>query len=808
MVQGDRDMQSAQHARRRPRLLLLILIPTLLSSLGHAATYVYDASGRLRAMTSSTGESANYVYDDLGNLVAIDRIPASQLAMFVFTPNHGSVGTVVTIHGQGFSSTPGNNILTFNGLAATVTTATATKLTTIVPAGATTGLLSEIVGSASTTSLDTFVVTASDDAHPPTITSFSPLIADSTTTINVLGDHFAPVTGLVRAGVNTTSGAVTPYSDTQLAFQVPMQTGSGPVTVDTAYGTAQSSQPLVVVSSSVGAANVVASTNLQVDGSPQDLTISGNGKYAAATFFATSGENIGVGISELTATSTTYPQYANLSITVYNLNGAPLLNDVPCGISGCDMNLSNLPVSGTYTLLIRSANGDPSMVVSFSAAVSHDLVVEAASGAPTAVTLGLGQNGRLKFAGAAGTSGGMQIATSSTQPSHRRVAVTILKPDGTSLLSRTGYGSYAIELLNFPTTGTYTAFFDPELGATTSTSASLADETAGGLDVGGDSRSISADSSAYFGFSADAGSNIGIGISALAVQNNFYSDLNVTLYRPDGVVQTNTLCTLTYLGCDLNLSSAPVGGFYGVKVSSQYSPYEPDLHMSFVATATNDLAGTLTSTAPLPVELQSPGENARITFSGTSGEAAGIQVAITSTSPEARPVYVTVLKPDGSTFLSGGDYGGYAAHLANLPAAGAYTVFLDPQYGATMDANVRLVKSNDASGIPLNGPGEAVDGMTYSYFGFAADVDDHVNVNISDLVLDNNTYAYVYVDVRDPNGFLVLSPVQCYPINNGCDIDLGSISEAGFYGVILRSSSPYEEPGMTMNFTATVTTSP
>ena len=56
-----------------------------------------------------------------------------------FTPATGSVGATVTIIGANFSPTPANNIVTFNGSAATVTTATVTQLTTTVPTGATTG---------------------------------------------------------------------------------------------------------------------------------------------------------------------------------------------------------------------------------------------------------------------------------------------------------------------------------------------------------------------------------------------------------------------------------------------------------------------------------------------------------------------------------------------------------------------------------------------------------------------------------------------------------------------------------------------
>lgn len=54
-------------------------------------------------------------------------------------PTSGKVGETVTITGIDFSTTPEDNVVSFNGTQASVTASTATTITTIVPAGATTG---------------------------------------------------------------------------------------------------------------------------------------------------------------------------------------------------------------------------------------------------------------------------------------------------------------------------------------------------------------------------------------------------------------------------------------------------------------------------------------------------------------------------------------------------------------------------------------------------------------------------------------------------------------------------------------------
>jgi YD repeat-containing protein len=109
-------------------------------SAGTAILYTYDELGRLKTVVGPSGESATYHYDAVGNLLSIARNNA--MSIVEFAPNSGPAGTAVTIVGTGFSATASQNAVTFNGLAASVTSASATQLVVAVPVGATTGLLS------------------------------------------------------------------------------------------------------------------------------------------------------------------------------------------------------------------------------------------------------------------------------------------------------------------------------------------------------------------------------------------------------------------------------------------------------------------------------------------------------------------------------------------------------------------------------------------------------------------------------------------------------------------------------------------
>jgi hypothetical protein len=70
-------------------------------------------------------------------LACIGKLFAQAPVISSFSPTSGSVGTTVTITGNNFDATSGNNIVYFGGVKATVSSATATTLKVIVPAGST-----------------------------------------------------------------------------------------------------------------------------------------------------------------------------------------------------------------------------------------------------------------------------------------------------------------------------------------------------------------------------------------------------------------------------------------------------------------------------------------------------------------------------------------------------------------------------------------------------------------------------------------------------------------------------------------------
>jgi YD repeat-containing protein len=186
--------------------LLLALLPT--PSPGQQPItfqYIYDDLNQLTKVIDSTGIVIQYVYDPVGNILQINRatVQPGVLTLFNISPQSVPTGGILTIQGQGFSTTTSANIVLINGIAATVVSATANNLQVLVPANATTGTVSVTVGGTTVTSTTPVTV-----IPLPVITSLSPKSALAGTTIaaltvtgiNLTGATFAfslPTVGLI-----------------------------------------------------------------------------------------------------------------------------------------------------------------------------------------------------------------------------------------------------------------------------------------------------------------------------------------------------------------------------------------------------------------------------------------------------------------------------------------------------------------------------------------------------------------------------------------------------------------------------------
>ena len=146
-----------------------------------------------------------------------------------FTPASGPAGTTVTVTGLGFANA---QAVSFNGLAAARFTAVSdTKLTAVVPAGATNGRIAVTTQYGTGLSAGSFVVTPAPKPKP-VLTSVSPKSGKRGTVVTVKGTGF----GAKRSGGTVTFGGVacktyTSWSDTRVTCKVPTTAKIGSVNV-------------------------------------------------------------------------------------------------------------------------------------------------------------------------------------------------------------------------------------------------------------------------------------------------------------------------------------------------------------------------------------------------------------------------------------------------------------------------------------------------------------------------------------------------------------------------------------------------
>jgi hypothetical protein len=187
-------------------------------------------------------------------------------------------------------------------------------------------------------------------------------------------------------------------------------------------------------------------------GSTTVNTVSTPGQNAAMTFAGTNGQRV-----SLTASAVTIP---NSVVWIERPNGVSLAQ-FSTGTSGHYMSPVTLPQTGTYTVHIDpQGSGTGQMSLDPEVVPGDPVYPILANGVLVSGTNGgAGQNALFPFTGSAGQKISL-VVSNSTMGS---AGVSILKPDGTTLVSSfsIGSGSGYVDTTSLPVNGTYTIKADP-----------------------------------------------------------------------------------------------------------------------------------------------------------------------------------------------------------------------------------------------------------------------------------------------------------------------------------------------------------
>lgn len=671
-----------RHRRRRSILLhafwfivcALALPLQLAAARADAATisYVHDELGRLVGVVDPTGDTALYTYDAAGNLLSISRFPSAVVSIIAFTPSSGPPAATVAIVGTGFSAVASQNTVTFNGVAAVVSSASPTRLVVAVPATATTGAIRVTTPAGTALSTQSFTVTA--PTGPPTITGFTPDIGPPGTPVTVAGAGFDANPALNKLAFNGTGATINSAAPTTLTTRAPSGATSGPISVATPFGKATSADIFVTADVAVP---------IGIDGPPVTVTLSEPRQTARLAFNGTAGQRASLGMVNVSIPGS--------EVSLSRVDGTSLGSPQFVGVSGGAIDAAPLPVSGRYVILVDPRdNNAGSMTVYLSSDLTGNVAI---GGSATVSTVRPGQNARLSFSGTAGQQVSLQIASGAVASD-----VSVLNPDGSILAapSFAGASGSFIDQKTLASSGSYSVLVDPRSTNTGSMTVTLVDATdvTSTIAIGGSATVTTTrpGQNARLAFTAAAGRQVSVQIASGAVAGD------VSILNPDGSI----LAAPSFAGASgsfIDQKTLPSSGPHTILVDPRSTNTGS---VTLTLLDATDVTGTVAVGGSASVTTARAGQNARLRFTGVAGQQVSLQIAAGAVASD-----VSILNPDGSTLAAPTFAGASGAFIdqRTLATDGTHTVLIDPRSTNTGSLTLTLVDATDVTGtLAIGGP--------------------------------------------------------------------------------------------------------
>jgi trimeric autotransporter adhesin len=548
----------------------------------------------------------------------------------------------------------------------------------------------------------------------------------------------------------------------------------------------------------LGTLAINASTNLS-------LKPGQNGRY---TFSGSAGQSLDIETTQLT----TNPSGVGPAIYIYRPS-----DPIPVSLTGTTFDspwkmyvslvgsytLPVLPETGTYTIIVDE-NGTGARSTSFTLKLrTGTAITTSASSATTVSTSATSPTAHFSFDVALGQNLGIGLTGLSYSPTGTSdTKMTLYKPDGYELTyvpcSPTANGC-KIDLIDAAVAGTYSMTVAPPLSVTSANfSLLLSAPVSGVLTVDSPTSTpvviTRAGQSALYTFTATAGQNLGIGLSDFVIAPNTVTSAQLTVSKPDGLALTYTTCSSNEAGCALNLNNLPAGT-YTVRLLLDKAATG-----SFKLQVNSDTVGALAVNAASSVSLK-PGQNARYTFSGTTGQSVNIEVSQLVTVPANRPYNIYVYRPSDSVVVSGLDFNGSwnvktvngasaILSLPSLPETGTYTVVIDDYhssvYSNSASATFALKLSTGDALIPGGASGiTTIAAGQSARFTFDVAIGQTLGIGLTGFANTPVSNLYSQMTVYGPNGVALTPALPCSPTNNSCKYDVVNATVAGTYSVVV-----------------------
>ncbi len=383
-------------------------------------------------------------------------------------------------------------------------------------------------------------------------------------------------------------------------------------------------------------------------GSSQTATIGTANGIGLVVFDGTAGHRVSVQVSGVTIGTSTC---CSTSLSISNPDGSTLVAQTFVGTSGGFLDAAQLPASGTATIAILPQNGATGSLTLQLNDVPADAAASITPGgaAATVTTTAAGQNAQLTVAGAAGQRVSLQLTGVTIGPSTCcSTLVSLKKPDGSTLVAPAYVGTNGgfIDAATLPATGTYTILVDPQgtpTGSATLTVYDVPADASATTSPGGSAVTLSLATPGQNGqvnFSGSASQRVSLALSGVTVTGPSgpasCCSSQVSLLKPDGTA----LVAPAYIGTTggfIDATTLPVAGTYTILVDPQGADVGNLTLQLYDVPA--DASGTVTiGGAGATVSMSVPGQNARLSLSGTAGQTVSLSFAGVTVSGSTGPV--------------------------------------------------------------------------------------------------------------------------------------------------------------------------
>jgi hypothetical protein len=425
-------------------------------------------------------------------------------------------------------------------------------------------------------------------------------------------------------------------------------------------------------------------------GSPVTIVTHSAGENAWLTFNGHANQRVALKMSGVTMGPS---PCCSVYVSIFKPDGTMLGQQTLTGTNGGFIDTRTLPTDGTYKIFVDpQATSTGSMTLTLYD-VPPDVTTTITPGAaPVTVTTGPtpGQNALVTFSGTQGERVALGLTNvtigTSTCCSAR---VSILKPDGTTLVYATPFGTNGafVDTKVLPVSGTYTILVDPQLtdvGSATLTLYDVPPDVTATMTPGGPPLTVTMGpvpgQNAVVTFSGTQGQRIALGMSNVTIGTSTCCSARVSITSPDNT----TLVYATPVGRNggfIDTKALPMSGTYTILVDPQgFDLGSMTLNLYGVPP---DAIGTIAiGGGPVTMTLApTPGQNGTLTFAGTASQRVSLRLSnVTIGNTSCCGAKISLLKPDGTTVVPPILVGTFGATItATLPVTGTYSIVVDPQ---------------------------------------------------------------------------------------------------------------------------------